>query len=223
MFPRPEDGKEAAGPRTAPEPPRRQEPYAFQRKLLIVLAMLVLGLPVFVILFFPPVAGGLILWHQIKLYRQDGRWRAFSLFEFATNTVDRDLTEKLRWPALSTCSELGRSLEPAEKPSGLSGQTIPGALESRCAELGPALSWLLRPNASSGWHRNLVRVLRFIPISSLLFLVGLIISYVFRLIEIGRRASKTAPAPPPPPATGSVITTKRVSSSQESGVHHPKE
>ena len=222
MTPKPEESKEAAGARKAPEPPRQQERYAFQRKALIVLAMLVLGLPVFVVLFSPPVAGGLILWHQIGLYRQDGRWRAFSLFELATNTVDRDLTDKLRWPALSLCSETGRNREPAENPNGLSGQRIPVGIEGGCAELGPAQSWLLRPNASSGWHRNLVRVLRFIPVSSLLFLVGLTISYVFRLIEIGRRAGKPSPAPPPA-ATGSGITPRRVSSSQESGVHHPKE
>ena len=208
MFPRPEDGKEAAGARKAPEPPRQQEPYAFQRTLLIVLAMLVLGMPVFVVLFSPPFAGGWILWHQSKLYRQDGRWRAFSLFELVTHTVDRDLTERLGWSGLSSCSELGRNREPAEKPSGLSGQTIPGGLESRCAELGPLESWLLHPDTPSGWHRNLERTLRFIPVSSLLFLVGLIISYVFRLTEIGRRARK--PSPAPPPATGSGISSKRV-------------
>ena len=202
MSPSPEDSAEAAGRRQTPKQPVQQVPDSLQKKLLLVLSMLVLGSPVFVVLFSPVFAGGWILWFQIALYRQDGRWRAFSLFELATRTVDREFSDELQWPALSSCNEIESSRKPTENPPGSPGENVSGALKPRCPDLGPVESWLLSPESPSGWHRNLTRLLRAIPVSSLLFLLCLITSYLLRLIETGRRHRKASRASPRPGSSG---------------------
>lgn len=182
MPPMSENNPEASVRRATPAQPGQHPPSSIQRKLLLILTMLVLGLPVIVVMLAPPSAGGWILWRQVALYRQDGRWRALSLFELATYTVDREFSDALRWPGVSSCSEFVSSRSPAEKLTGSSSARSTGVTTARCPELSPAQSWLLSPESPSGGHRFLTRVLRAIPVSSLLFLLGLITAYFFRLI-----------------------------------------
>lgn len=191
----PEDGRETVGERKAPARPGQQVPGSLQKKLLLLVSMLILGMPVFVVLLGPLFAGGWILWYQAALYQQDGQWRAFSLFELVTRTVDREFSDTLQWPGLSSCNEIGSSGRSTDNPQGSPGERISGELKARCPDLGPVESWLLTPESPSGWHRNLTRVLRAIPVSSFLFLLGLIISYLLRFIETERRVRKATAAP----------------------------
>ena len=208
MSPSSEDSTEAAGRRETPKQPGQQVPDSLQKKLLLVLSMLVLGMPVFIVLFGPVFAGGWILWYQFALYRQDGQWRAFSLFELVTRTVNREISDELQWPTLSSCSEIGSSRKPGANSERSPGESVSGALKPRCPNLSPVESWLLSPESPSGWHRNFTRVLRAIPVSSLLFLLGLIGSFLLRLIEIEGITRKASPAPRPP--SGSGISRTRV-------------
>ena len=204
----PEDSTGAAGSRETPKQSGQQVPGSLQKKLLLILSMLILGMPVFAVFLGPIFAGGWILWFQIALYRQDSQWRAFSLFELVTRTVDREISERLQWPALSSCNEIGSSRKPGANSERSPGESVSGARKPRCPDLGPVESWLFSPETPSGWHRNLTRVLRAIPVSSLLFLLSLIGSFLLRLIEIEGITRKASPAPPPP--TGSGISRPRV-------------
>ena len=204
----PEDGRETLGKGKRPARPGQQVPGSLHKKLLLVLSMLVLGMPVFVVLLGPVLAGGWILWYQVALYRQDGRWRSFSLFELATRTVDREFSDGLQWPALSSCNETGTARKPTDNLRGSPRASVSGALPTRCPDLGPVQSWLLSPESPSAWHRNLTRALRAIPVSSLLLFLCLIASYLLRLIEIEGLTRKASPAPPRP--SSSRISRKRV-------------
>jgi len=143
------------------------------RKWVLYLAMLILGLPVFLVMFGPAVAGSWVLWQQIALYRRSAQWRQFSLFDAATKTADPELVARLRWPGLAACSEF-RGKDGA---SG-SGDSAAGQNAPRCSQLGPAQNWLL------GLERESIvsRILRFIPVSSLFFVAALFASYLLRLI-----------------------------------------
>ena len=79
-MPRPPHNQEPlsdGGVMPAPEAPRRL--VSASRKWLLMLVMFALGIPVFLVMLGPPIAAGWILWQQYALYRDDGRWRAFSL------------------------------------------------------------------------------------------------------------------------------------------------
>jgi len=172
----------------APQKPAPSLPAApASRKWIIYLAIFVLGLPVFLVMFGPPAAGGWILWEQFALYWHDGSWRELSLFSLATRTVDPNLAGNLRWPDLAVCHEFegtSASGNAAVSPSESAGNA--------CPQLGPVGSWLLHPDKFSAWHGGVAGVFRFLPVSGLLFLLGLVSSYLLRLFSLERRP-RTAP------------------------------
>lgn len=188
LPPMPEDEK-MTGKGGRPEQPIPPVQPAFQRKLLLILGMAVLGLPVFLVLLGPPLAGAWILWNQFALYRNDARWRPSSVFEWVTDTVDQDLAENLGWPGFASCSEF-QQIEVSDSGGGVLTRE---QVQRGCPELGPWQSWLLKPTALFGLHRYLAPILQTIPISSLLFLLGLIAAYLLGLIGGGWRAR---PGPP---------------------------
>ena len=181
------------------EVPRRLA--SASRKGLLMLAMFALGVPVFLVLLGPPIAGGWILVQQYALYRDDGRWREFSLFELTTLTLDEKLAANLRWPGLTAC--YGFRETQGAGPAGRAAQ--------ECPHLGPAQSWLLHPTSSSEWHRRVAGVSRAVPVSSLLFFLGLVLSFLLRLF--GANWKFRSPPPPPPPApTGSSGVPEKLTS-----------
>ena len=167
------------------------------RKWLLMLVMFTLGAPVFLVMLGPPIAGGWILWHQFALYQDDGRWHAFSFFELTTLTLDEDLAGKLRWPGLAVCNGFPgtQSAEGSEQTTG------------ECPQLGPAQSWLLHPPPSAEWHGPVAGVFRAVPVSSVLFLLGLVLSFLFRLGGLDWKLR----APPPAPASDSSASGKLAS------------
>jgi hypothetical protein len=154
-----------------------------------MLVMFVLGAPVFLVMLGPPIAGGWILWYQYALYRDDGRWREFSFFELTTLTLDKNLAADLRWPGLAVCNGF-----PETESAVASEQST-----QECPQLGPAQSWLLQPPPFSEWHRRVAGVFRVVPVSSVLFFLGLALSFFLRL---GGLDWKLRP-PPPAPASSS--------------------
>ena len=199
MPPIPEDEKRVADKGGTPEQPIPTVRSSFQKQIVLILAMAVLGLPVLVVVLGPPMTGAWILWRQFARYRTDARWRQFSVFEWTTHTVEQDLAEDLGWPGLASCSEFRKSAL-----SG-SGQEVVAAAQAsgRCPELGPAQAWLLNPDAYFEWHRYVAPVLRFIPLSSVLFLLGLIAAYLLRVVSL-ERGPRKRPPPPQPPSTTSI-------------------
>jgi len=194
-----------AGKGGTPEQPSPPAPFAFQRKLLLIVGMVVLGLPVFLVLLSPPLVGAWILWHQFALYENDARWRPFSAFQWVTDTVDQDLAENLGWPGLASCNQF-RSLAFSDSSGGVLDTE---QIQRRCPQLGPWQAWLLSPNALVGLRGYLAPILRFLPISSLLFLLGLIVAYLLRFF--GWRWRRQA-GPPTPQPLGSSGISGRLSS-----------
>ena len=204
----PEDEK-MAGKGGTPEQPSPPAQFAFQRKFLLIVGMVVLGLPVFLVLLSPPLVGAWILWHQFALYENDARWRPFSVSEWMTDTVDQDLAENLGWPGLASCSEF-QQIEVSDSGGGaLTREQVQGG----CPELGPWQSWLLKPTALFGWHRYLAPILQTIPISSLLFLLGLTVAYLLRFF--GWRWRRQAGPPTPQPLGSSGVSGRLSSGSVE--------
>lgn len=161
------------------------------RKGLLMLVMFALGIPVFFVMLAPPLAGGWILWQQYALYRDDGRWREFSLFELATLTLDENLAANLHWPGLAVCNGL---LEAA--PPGPNGA---GALEraaEECPQPSPAQSWLLHPPSSPEWPKRVAGGFRAVPVSSLLFFFGLVLSFLLRLYGANWKLRSPSPFAP---------------------------
>jgi hypothetical protein len=185
-----------AGKGRKPEPMPAPSPYASPKKLLLIFAMIVLGLPVFLVLLAPPVAGSWILGHQFILYRNDARWRPFSVFEWATGTADRDLAANLGRPELASCNEFRATAGSDSTARVPTSEQI----QQACPALSPWQAWLLSPTAWLGLHRYLAPVLRVIPVSSLLFLLGAIAAYLLRLVGLEWR-SRAGPPPPPPLST----------------------
>ena len=210
MPPTPEDEIILAGKGRRPQPPFPPAPFSSPRKLILTFAMIVLGLPVFVVLLAPAGAGAWILGHQFILYRNDARWRPFSVFEWGTHTMDRDLAANLGRPELASCNqfrEIASSDSTARVPT--SEQILRG-----CPDLGPWQAWLLSPNAWLGLHRYLAPVLRVTPVSSLLFLCGAVVAYVLRLVGLKWRARAGPPASLP--LSTATISRKLSSGSIES-------
>ena len=204
----PEDEK-MAGKGGTPEQPIPPAQFAFQRKFLLIVGMVVLGLPVFLVLLSPPLVGAWILWHQFALYENDARWRPFSVSEWVTYTVDQDLAENLGWPGLASCNQF-RALAVSDSGGGvLDTEQMPRG----CPELGPWQSWLLKPTALFGWHRYLAPILQTIPISSLLFLLGLMVAYLLRFF--GWRWRRRAGPPTPKPLGSSGVSGRLSSGSVE--------
>ncbi|MGH9784786.1 MAG: hypothetical protein ACRD88_11415 [Terriglobia bacterium] len=192
-----------------PKPPTLPAPHSSPKKLILAVAIVVLGLPVFVVLLAPPGVGAWILGHQFILYQKDARWRPFSIFEWGTHTVDQDLAASLRRPELASCNqfrELAGSDSAARVPTS-------EQIQRSCPDLGPWQAWLLSPNAWSGFHRYLAPVLRVIPVSSLLFLFGAIVAYLLRLVGLEWRARG---GPPPQPLGTATFSGKISSESMES-------
>lgn len=171
-MPRPsKDEKPVSGRVEIPEVPLR--PASVSRKGLLLLVMYVLGIPVFLVMLIPPITGGWILLHQYILYRTDERWHEFSLFEFATQTLDEELAGNLGWPELAACNRFREAVAP--------GPTAGGEVPEGCPQLSPWQSWLLHPAAYPEWHRRVERVLRAVPVSSVLFFFGLLLAFLLRL------------------------------------------
>ena len=191
MPPTPEDERVMAGEGRRPEPLTPPAQSSFQKKLILIFAMIVLGLPVFLVLLVPPVAGAFILWHQFAAYRNDSRWRRFSVYEWGTATVDQDLAAKLGRPELASCNQFRESA----RSDSTSGAPTSEQIQRECPDLGPWQTWLLRPNTWLGLHRYLAPVLRFIPVSSLLFLFGAIVACLLRLVGLEWRARGGPPHP----------------------------
>ena len=179
-----------------PVAPRRL--VSASRKWLLMLAMFALGIPVFFVMLGPPIAGGWILWRQYALYREDGRWRAFSLLELATLTLDENLAANLRWPGLAACKGF--------RETQMAGPSERATQE--CPQLGPAQSWLLHPPSSSEWHRRVAGAFRAVPVSSLLFFLGLILSFLLRLFGGDWKLRSSSP---PAPASSSAAPRKLTS------------
>ena len=184
MPPTPEDEMKMAGRGRKSEPLPPPASYSSPKKLLLIFAMIVLGLPVFVVLLVPPGAGAWILWRQFAAYQNDDRWRPFSVFQWATHTVDRDLAANFGRPELASCNEFQESAgsdSPARVPTS-------EQIRRSCPDLGAWQAWLLSPDTWVGLHRHLARVLRVIPVSSLLFLLGAITAWLLRLVGLEWRA-----------------------------------
>lgn len=170
------------------------------RKWLLLLVMYTLGLPVFFAVLAPPAAGSWILWHQYALYREQGRWHEFSLYGLATLTLDGNLAERLAWPGLAAC-EGYQSVVLGTEPSNAG----PSESASRdCPQLGPWQSWLLHPTSYPVWHMRVERLFRSIPVSSVFFLIGLMLSFVLQFFGMDWRF-RPRPAPPAPPVSSSAI------------------
>jgi hypothetical protein len=199
------EGEKMAGKGGKPAQPIPPVQSNLQKKLLLLTGMIVLGLPVFLVLLGPPLVGAWILWHQFALYENDARWRPFSVFQWVTDTVDQDLAENLGWPGLASCNQF-RSPAVSDSDGGVFDIE---QIQRECPELGPWQAWLLSPNALFGLRGYLVPVLRFIPISSLLFLLGLIAAYLLRFFGWRWR---TRAGPPPPKLLGSAGVSGRISS-----------
>ena len=191
--PRPDNGGMPA------EPPR---PVFSSRKWLIMLAMFTLGAPVFLVMLGPPIAGGWILWHQVALYRDDGRWHRFSFFELMTLTVDDDLAANLRWPGLAVCRGFSETQRDGDSEQA----------SEECPQLGPAQTWLLHPPPSSEWHASVAGVFRAVPVSSALFLLGLVLSFLLQMAGLDWKPR----SPPPAPAGDSAVSGKHPSGSSTS-------
>jgi hypothetical protein len=161
--------------------------------MILTFAMIVLGLPVSVALLAPAGAGAWILWHQFAAYRTAARWRPFSVFEWATHTVDWDLAANLGRPELASCNEFRATAGSDSTARVPTSEQI----QRGCPDLSPWQAWLLSPTAWLGLHRYLAPLLRFIPVSSLLFLLGAIVAYLLRLIGLEWRA-RAGPAAPNP-------------------------
>jgi len=189
--PTPEDEIILAGKGRRPQPPFPPAPFSSPRKLILTFAMIVLGLPVFVVLLAPAGAGAWILGHQFILYQNDARWRPFSLFEWGTHTVDPDLAANLGRPELASCYEFRATAGSDSTARVPTSEQI----QRGCPDLSPWQAWLLSPTAWLGLHRYLAPALRFIPVSSLLFLLGAIMAYVLRLVELKWRSREGPPAP----------------------------
>ena len=175
--------------------------YVFaSRRWLLLLVMYILGLPVFFAILVPPSVGGWILWHQYALYREEGRWHEFSLYRLATLTVDEGLTARLLWPGLAACTEY-RSDVPS---TGSSGPDLSQAASEECPQLGPWQSWLLHPSVYPQWHTRAKGLLESIPVSSVFFLIGLLLSFVLQFFGMDWRF-RSRPPPPAPPVSSSGI------------------
>ncbi|MBF8306099.1 MAG: hypothetical protein HW398_1287 [Acidobacteria bacterium] len=186
MPPTPEDEIRMAGKGRRPGPPVPPAPSSSPKGMILSFAMIILGLPVF------------------------ARWRPFSVLEWATHTVDRDLAVNLGRPELASCNqfrEIASSDSTARVPT--SEQILRG-----CPDLGPWQAWLLSPNAWFGVHRYLAPVLRVTPVSSLLFLCGAVVAYVLRLVGMKWRARGGPPASLP--LSTATISRKLSSGSIES-------
>ena len=191
MPPLPEEGKPISGSGKMPERPSRR--VSLIRRQMLFLAMFILGLPVILVMLGPPLVGSWILWRQFALFQEDGQWHRFSLFELATRTADQKLAVSLGWPSLAVCNEFQETAG-----SGSSAGVLPSEqFHPNCSELGPWQSWLLRPASLLAWHRRVAGVFRFVPVSSALFLLGLISSYLLRLFGTDWRFLGGPPEPPP--------------------------
>lgn len=198
MPPTPEDARKMAGPVRRTEPPALPPRSSPPKKLILTVTMFVLALPVFVVLLIPTGAGAWILGHQFILYRSDAHWRPFSVFDWGTHTVDRDLAANLIRPELASCVEFRERAGPDSKARVPTSEQIRQA----CPDLSPWQVWLLSPEAWFGLHRYLTPVLRFLPVSSLLFLMGAIVAYLLRLVGLEWHSRARPPAAPPlSPAT----------------------
>ena len=182
MPPTPEDEMKMAGRGRKPEP--ESAPTSSPKKLLLIFTMIVLGLPVFVVLLVPPAGGAWILWQQYAAYQKDSRWRPFSVFGWATHTVDPDLAASLGRPALASCNEF------RESEGSDAAVRIPTSEQIRrsCPELGAWQAWLLSPDAWVRLRQSVARALQVIPVSSLLFLLGAIAAWLLRLFGLEWRA-----------------------------------
>ena len=188
-MPQPPEEEQGLASGETPKEPRLRD--SSNRKWVLYLVMLVLGLPVVFVMLAPPFAGGWILWNQIALYRQDEGWREFSLFDLATGTVEPELAANIRWPGLAVCNEFRGA-----DTFGNAGRP-PSGRDPTCPQLGPWQSWLLSPASFPEWHRRVAGAFRFVPVSSLLFLFGLMLSYLLRLFGADWRFRTAPPAPPP--------------------------
>ena len=73
-----------------------------------------------------------------------------------------------------------------------------GRATQECPQLGPAQSWLLHPASSSEWHRRVAGASTAVPVSSLLFFFGLILSFLFRLFGADWKFPLTSGPPASP-------------------------
>jgi hypothetical protein len=147
------------------------------RAWLVYVAMLVLGLPVLFVIVAPLAVGGWILWHQTAIYRAERQWPQFSLFELATRTAKPELAMRLSWPELSVCEQFG-----GEHNSNDTAGALPNESEPACPGLSPFQNWLLDPDSPSRSNAIVAGTLRLVPVSSVFFLLGLLSSYVLRLV-----------------------------------------
>ena len=166
--------------------------YVFtSRRWLLLLVMYTLGLPVFFAILIPPAIGGWILWHQYTLYREEGRWHEFSLYGLSTLTLNENLAARLGVPGLAACS--------AYPPT-----VLPSVPSEECPQLGPWQSWLLHPTTYPQWHTRAKGLSDSIPVSSVCFLIGLILSFVLQFFGMDWRF-RARPAPPAPPGSSSGV------------------
>ena len=180
MTPKPDTAAKGSGGKQDRSDQRL--PSAWYKKGFLSVVLVVLVLPVLLVLFSPLFAGGFVLWSQIALYSEEDNWSSFSVFEMATHTVDLRLADRLYWPALSSCKGAQSSLESVPQAKHLTTEERNAAVRKLCPELGRWQYWLLYPGSWTGPHKVLVAVLRVIPVSSLMFLAFLMVSYWLKFL-----------------------------------------
>jgi hypothetical protein len=150
--------------------------------------LILLGLPLyflaFSLTFLPLLMGSAILYSQVQLYLQDGTWYEISVLDAATQSVDLNLSARLREPLLSSCTDApkvsfhnqrwSRAILPPDN-----GKDYRKDPKESCRNSSAWISWLVDPASWLGVHKILVPTMSVFSVPVLLFGIGLFTGHFF--------------------------------------------